>query len=188
MKTSKVKGENYMAEIEVIELLEKRFNQNKHRHPRIDWQKIYDIISHNKPVLKTLQQMEDTGGEPDVVVLNDKVYYIDMAKETPEKRRNVCFDEQARLARKKFPPESSAEAMARSIGIKLLDVDMYQKVQSIEPLDLKTSSWLATPQKIRTLGGALFGDCRYDHTFIYHNGADSYYGVRGFRGYIELAR
>ena len=177
-----------MAEIELTKILEKRFNQNKHRHAQIEWQKIDEIISNNKQVLKTLQQMEETGGEPDVVVLNDKIYYVDMVKETPEKRRNVCYDEQARLARKKFPPESSAEAMARFIGIKLLDVDMYHAIQVIEPLDLKTSSWLATPQKIRTLGGALFGDCRYDHTFIYHNGADSYYGVRGFRGYIELAR
>lgn len=175
-----------MDKSKLLEVLHQRFQMNLHRHQNVQWDDVLLHISKNEKFIKTIMMMEETGGEPDLVRMNDKLFFIDMSKETPEQRRNVCYDEKARLARKKFPPAASAESMATSIGIKLLDEDMYKALQNIEPLDLKTSSWLQTPQELRNLGGALFGDCRYNRTFIYHNGADSYYGVRGFRGYIEL--
>lgn len=177
-----------MNKLELLNLLKDRFLEHMHRHPHVLWDDVNQIVSRHESIFNSLLLMEESGGEPDVVVLENKLYYIDMSKETPEKRRNLCYDELARLSRKKFPPETSAEAFAKSIGIKLLDESMYKAIQAIEPLDLKTSSWILTPQAIRNLGGALFGDCRYHHTFIYHNGADSYYGVRGFRGYIELTK
>lgn len=177
-----------MEHNELLNILKNRFQKNIHRHPNMLWNDVLMMLSNKERFIETIIKMEETGGEPDVLVINSKPFYIDMSKETPEKRRNVCYDEVARLSRKKFPPETSAEAFAKSIGIKLLDESMYKAIQAIEPLDLKTSSWIQTPQEIRYLGGALFGDCRYHHTFIYHNGADSYYGVRGFRGYIELTK
>lgn len=130
--------------------------------------------------------MEQSGGEPDVVVLEDKLYVIDMVKESPKLRGSLCYDKEARLSRKNFPPASSSLEMAASLGITVLDERMYVKLQDIEDVDLKTSSWILTYEKLRSLGGALFGDKRYQRTFIYHNGADSYYGSRGFRGYITL--
>ncbi|MGB0417832.1 MAG: DUF4256 domain-containing protein, partial [Acholeplasmataceae bacterium] len=145
-----------------------------------------DIEPKLKQNIDIIQRMEDTGGEPDVVLLDETLYVMDMAKESPKLRGSLCYDKQARLERKKFPPASSAMEEVNKIGIQMLDETMYKKLQDIEDLDLKTSSWIATDEALRSLGGALFGDKRYQRTFIYHNGADSYYGARGFRGYLKL--
>lgn len=169
--------------MELLETLKTRFEKNKHRHEGLLFEEIQDqLITY----LDTILKMEQSGGEPDVVVLDQKMYVIDMVKETPKGRVSLCYDKEARLARKNFPPISSALEMASSIGINMIDESMYLKLQAIEDFDLKTSSWILTDQRLRSLGGALFGDKRYQRTFIYHNGADSYYGSRGFRGYIIL--
>lgn len=171
---------------ELINILKKRFEKHAYRHPGVTWDDVLHVISQNDQLLKALEHMENTGGEPDVMTYQNHIIYVDFSKETPKGRTSTCYDEEARLSRKKFPPETSAMFMAEKMGITLCDEQMYQAIQHIEPLDLKTSSWILTPQKERELGGALFGDRRYDRTFIYHNGADSYYGVRGFRGYIII--
>ena len=169
--------------MELLETLKTRFEKNKHRHEGLLFEEIQDqLITY----LDTILKMEQSGGEPDVVVLDQKMYVIDMVKETPKGRVSLCYDKEARLGRKNFPPISSALEMAASLGIAMIDESMYLKLQAIEDFDLKTSSWILTDQRLRSLGGALFGDKRYQRTFIYHNGADSYYGSRGFRGYIIL--
>lgn len=169
--------------MELLEILKNRFEKNIHRHNDIEFEDIKNkLIQYQDTILK----MEQSGGEPDVVVLDKKLYVIDMAKESPKLRGSLCYDQEARLSRKNFPPSSSALEMAASLGITVLDETMYVKLQNIEDFDLKTSSWILTEDTFRSLGGALFGDKRYKRTFIYHNGADSYYGSRGFRGYITL--
>lgn len=169
---------------QILEQLKIRFNKNIKRHPELHWEDVEKKL--NQIYLNIISEMEKYGGEPDVIIYQDELYYVDFSKETPKPRTSVCYDEEARLSRKKFPPETSAEALAKKIGITLMDEDMYRYLQSIDPIDQKTSSWIKTPDEIRALGGALFGDYRYQTTFIYHNGADSYYGARGFRGYIKL--
>ena len=167
-----------------LEILAKRFKSNMHRHEGIDFDLFYNRLNHEH--IKKIEQMEDTQGEPDLVVIQGIWYVIDMYKESPEARVNVCYDAKARLSRKKFPPKTSALEMIETMQTTLIDFNLYQALQRIEPLDLKTSSWLWTPHEVRTLGGAYFGDNRYKQTFLYHNGADSYYGVRGFRGYFKI--
>ena len=133
--------------------------------------------------------MERTGGEPDVVGTDNKMgeyIFVDCSAETPKDRRNVCYDREALEARKEHKPENSALDMAAAMGIEILTEEQYQELQKLGEFDAKTSSWLRTPPEIRKLGGAIFGDRRYDHVFIYHNGADSYYGVRGFRGALRV--
>lgn len=169
--------------MELLDVLKKRFEKNMHRHQGLVFEEVQEQLFQH---LDTILKMEETGGEPDVVVLDEKLYVIDMAKESPKLRGSLCYDKEARLARKNFPPTSSAIEMAASLGISVIDERMYIKLQDIEDFDLKTSSWILTDEKLRSLGGALFGDKRYQRTFIYHNGADSYYGSRGFRGYITL--
>lgn len=178
---------NQITQEHLIIILKERFEKHPKRHPGLIWIEVEKYIKDKPHLVAALIQMEETGGEPDVTTLGGHLVYVDFSKETPEDRRNLCYDEEARLNRKKFPPATSAEQMANHMGIELLDETMYQELQRLEPLDLKTSSWLKSPQAIRDLGGALFGDRRYNRTFIYHNGADSYYGVRGFRGYIILS-
>ncbi len=169
--------------MELLETLKKRFEKNMHRHQGLVFEEVQDKLIKNQDILLN---MEQTGGEPDVVVLDEKLYVIDMAKESPKLRGSLCYDKEARLARKNFPPTSSALEMAASLGINVIDETMYVKLQNIEDFDLKTSSWILTDHQLRSRGGALFGDKRYQRTFIYHNGADSYYGSRGFRGYLTL--
>lgn len=169
--------------MKLLETLKKRFEKNMHRHEGIVFEEIQDkLIKHQDIILK----MEQTGGEPDVVVIDKKMYVVDMVKESPKLRGSLCYDKEARLSRKNFPPATSALEMAASLGITVTDESMYLKLQDIEDFDLKTSSWILTDESLRSLGGALFGDKRYKRTFIYHNGADSYYGSRGFRGYITF--
>jgi hypothetical protein len=174
-----------MNQEELLRALHKRFINNMHRHPGLTWEDIEDKLTAPS-VWNTVSLMEASGGEPDVVVLNNQWLIVDMATESPKGRRSCCYDEQARLARKKFPPQTSAEAIASSMNTLIVDEVMYQELQQLEALDTKTSSWLATPESVRTLGGALFGDRRFDRVFIYSNGADSYYADRGVRTYIQL--
>lgn len=174
---------------ELLSNLGNRFNGYINRHKGIEWKNVEDKLKSNITALNTLLEMERTGGEPDVVMYSkDKNEYVffDCSKETPSGRRNLCYDEQALEDRKKFKPKSSAEAMAKSIGIEMLNTEDYAYLQTLGDFDTKTSSWLQTPTSIRDLGGALFGDKRYKTVFTYHNGAESYYGSRGFRGKVRV--
>ncbi|WP_245411620.1 DUF4256 domain-containing protein [Alkalicoccus urumqiensis] len=178
-----------MTNEELTAILQKRFEENNHRHPALEWSGIEARIAADSRAAEVLREMEATGGEPDVLQFDpDKETYlfVDFARETPKGRRSVCYDDTALEARKKYKPKTSALTQAEQIGIQLLDEDLYRQLQEVEPVDMKTSSWILTPQPIREKGGALFGDRRYDQVFIYHNGADSYFGARGFRGFIEI--
>ena len=174
----------FMDKKQLTDKLNSRFNENMHRHPNKLWEDVVSLL--NDDLVTILLKMEDTGGEPDFVELNDKLYAVDMVKESPKGRRSLCYDKKARLGRKKFPPESSVEEMAKDIGIEIVSEQLYLALQTIEMLDTKTSSWLKTPDEIRTLNGAIFGDNRFERAFIFHNTAESYYKDRGFRGYIKL--
>jgi hypothetical protein len=176
-----------MNQQELLQALHKRFITHMHRHPGITWDDVEERLSVSK-VMNAVLSMEETGGEPDVVVLDSVLYVVDMAKESPSGRRSCCYDEPARLARKKFPPQTSAEQIAATMKAKIVDELMYQQLQAIEPLDTKTSSWLLTPESLRQQGGALFGDRRFDRVFLYANGANSYYADRGVRTYITLPK
>ncbi|WFF73835.1 DUF4256 domain-containing protein [Proteiniclasticum sp. QWL-01] len=172
---------------ELLKILEERFEQNLRRHPEMKWDEIARRLEHNPEALQTLHQMEETGGEPDVVwTEGESIVFADCSPETPSGRRNLCYDEPARKARKKNAPEASAMGVAGTMGLALLTEAEYRRLHETGPFDQKTSSWLLTPESIRSLGGALFGDYRYGTVFIYHNGADSYYGVRGFRGLLKV--
>ena len=173
----------------LIDVLKLRFERHPHRHPGISWQQVQSKLDANPGALKVLHQMETTGGEPDVIGRDEKtqqLLFCDCAEESPKGRRSLCFDQQARVNRKDFPPQNSAEEMAAEMGVELLDEVLYRHLQSLQAVDLKSSSWISTPAKIRQLGGALFADRRYDTVFVYHNGAASYYAVRGFRGLLRV--
>lgn len=167
---------------ELLTTLEQRFSENTERHKGMTWAAVEKRLTSRPKKLWSLFYMEHTGGEPDVVgkEKSGALVFMDCSAESPA-RRSVCYDEQARKERKKFPPKQSAEGIAKKMGVELLSEDDYRLLQSHGEFDLKTSSWISTPKTIRKHGGALFGDRRYDHVFIYHNGADSYYGARGFR-------
>lgn len=167
----------------IIDILKERFERNNHRHKGIEWDQIESLFNTER--LESLEYMEDTGGEPDVTEYEGNLYFFDFSKQSPM-RRSICYDKEARVNRKKHAPETSAVEEAEKHGLKLLTEDMYMYLQSIETVDEKTSSWVETPKEIRKLGGAIFGNYHYGRTFIYHNGADSYYGARGYRGYIKL--
>ena len=169
----------------VLEILEKRFNEHMNRHKDVSFDYIKEKLSNEK-LFKSVELMEQTGGEPDVLLYNGLLFFVDFSKETTKGRTSICYDKKARLERTKFPPATSAEEMALDMGIELLDEPMYHYIQSLEDFDLKTSSWLKTELDTRSRGGAIFGDKRYNRTFIYHNGADSYYGSRGFRGILLI--
>lgn len=174
---------------EFLAMLKERFEKNTHRHKGINWESVQEKVETHSKAIQTLMEMENTGGEPDVVNLGESVeelVFVDCAPESPKGRRSVCYDQEALVARKKFPPANSAVNMAAEMGIELLTEEEYRALQELEAVDLKSSSWIKTPEKIRQLGGALFCDRRYDTVFVYHNGADSYYGARGFRGLLRL--
>jgi len=174
-----------MDKEKLLETLKSRFLKHMHRHPNYTFDDAISKVDDEK--LTSILKMEALEGEPDFVEIDEGLYVIDMYKETPKARANLCYDQEARLKRKKFPPASSALEKVSELKTSLLSPALYHAIQKIEPLDLKTSAWLLTPHSIREKGGALFGDSRYDHVFIYHNGADSYYSVRGFRSYIKVA-
>lgn len=169
---------------ELIKTLKGRFEKNTKRHERLAWAKVLERLEANPGKLWSLAQMEETGGEPDVVAFDKKtgeVTFFDCAEETPKGRRSLCYDDEALAARKEHKPQGSAVGTAEAMGAELLTVEQYHELQKFGPVDTKTSSWVKTPDAIRNLDGALFGDFRYGQTFIYHNGASSYYGARAFR-------
>ncbi len=174
---------------ELISTLKVRFEKNMKRHQGLEWDKIQARLEVNMSGLWSLYEMEKTGGEPDVVGLDSSsgVYiFCDCSAETPKGRRSLCYDREGLESRKEFRPESSALDMAASIGIELLNEEQYRDLQKLGKFDTKTSSWLKTPDDIRKHGGAIFADYRYEHVFVYHNGASSYYAVRGFRGWLSI--
>jgi len=173
----------------LLKTLKSRFEKNIRRHPNIKWEQVEKKINAANEKLTALWQMEDTGGEPDVVEfpeMKGKIAFCDCSAESPKGRRSLCYDDAALKARKEHKPKNSALTMAQEMGIQMLDETQYRFLQSLEKFDQKTSSWIITPAPIRQLDGALFCDNRYDHVFTYHNGAVSYYAARGFRGLLLL--
>ena len=173
----------------LLKVLKTRFEKNMNRHKGIDWAKVQAKLEANPDKLWSLSEMERTGGEPDVVGHDKKTsefIFFDCAAETPKGRRSVCYDREGLESRKEFKPENNAVDMAADMGIELLNEEQYRDLQKLGEFDIKTSSWLETPAEIRKHGGAIFGDRRYDHVFVYHNGAQSYYAVRGFRGALSV--
>ncbi len=174
---------------ELLNTLQDRFEKNLNRHSDLEWAKVQAKLEANTEKLWSLNEMEATGGEPDVIGYDkdtDEYIFYDCSAESPKGRRSVCYDREALEARKKHKPENSAIDMATEMGIELLMEEQYRELQELGNFDLKTSSWVQTPAAIRKLGGAIFCDRRYDTVFTYHNGADSYYGARGFRGSLRV--
>lgn len=174
---------------ELFGALKARFEKNMHRHKGLEWAKVRAKLDANTEKLWSLNEMERTGGEPDVVEYDKKegeYIFYDCSAESPKGRRSVCYDRKALESRKKHKPENNAIDMATAMGIELLTEEQYRALQKLENFDMKTSSWVYTPYDIRELGGALFCDFRYGHVFVYHNGASSYYGSRGFRGSLRV--
>jgi hypothetical protein len=171
----------------LLKTLKARFERHMNRHADIAWESVAKRIAANPEKLRPLHEMERTGGEPDVIGYEGDAYlFCDCAEESPKGRRSLCYDRAALESRKEFKPENTVADMAAEMGIELLDEEAYRALQRIEAFDLKTSSWIKTPAAIRSLGGALFCDRRYDAVFVYHNGAESYYGSRGFRGMLRV--
>jgi hypothetical protein len=174
---------------ELLKTLKTRFEKNMNRHKSIEWAKAAAKLKKNADKLWSLNEMERTGGEPDVVGYDKKTgeyIFYDCSVESPGGRRSLCYDAEALAARKENKPKDSAVNMATALGIELLTEEQYRELQKLGELDLKTSSWVKTPADIRKLGGAIFCDRRYDKVFTYHNGADSYYAARGFRGVLKV--
>ena len=171
----------------LIDTLMARFAKNTERHKNISWSDVEKKLQKDDSKLWSLHQMEETGGEPDVVDFGDKaIVFVDCAPESPNGRRSFCFDAVALASRKENKPKNSATGHAKELGIELLTEEEYRKLQEFGEFDLKTSSWIASPDEIRKRGGALFCDRRYDHVFTYHNGAESYYAARGYRGFLKI--
>jgi len=171
----------------MLDILRARFLEHESLHPDLQWDEVEKRLRENPGALEILRKMEESGGEPDTIGYDPetgKLIFCDCAKESPAGRRSLCYDDEALRKRAKNPPQGSAEQTAKEMGVALLTEELYRRLQSLGEFDLKTSSWIATPDRIRSLGGALFCERRYDTVFTFHNGADSYYSVRGFRGYI----
>ena len=174
---------------ELIKTLKIRFEKNPNRHKGIEWSNVQAKLESNTEKLWTLNEMETTGGEPDVVAHDKKTgeyIFYDCAAESPNGRRSFCYDNDALESRKENKPKNSAMAMAAAMGIELLSEEQYRELQQLGKFDTKTSSWIKTPTDIRKLGGAIFVDFRYGNVFVYHNGAESYYAARGFRGSLRV--
>lgn len=174
---------------ELLRVLKARFEQNMNRHKDLEWAAIQTKLETHTEKLWSLHEMERTGGEPDVVAYDtstDEYIFYDCAAESPKGRRSICYDREGQESRKEHQPENNAIDMATAMGIELLTEAAYRALQQLGNFDTKTSSWLKTPDDIRKLGGAIFGDFRYGHVFVYHNGAQSYYAARGFRGALRV--
>ena len=178
---------------QLISILRTRFHEHPQRHPKLDWTRVEAILkaslSTDKALLRALSEMENSGGEPDVIVFDqesDSFAFADCAAESPAGRRSLCYDDEALEARKTNKPNGSAVEKARQMGAKLMNETQYLYLQTLGRFDTKTSSWLLTPPDVRVRGGAIFGDRRYERVFIYHNGAESYYAARGFRCVLEV--
>ncbi len=174
---------------ELMDILKSRFETNMHRHKGLDWFEIQKKLEKSGNKLWSLNEMEKTGGEPDILAFDkpkgEYVFY-DCSPESPNERRSLCYDREALNSRKANKPQNSVMDMADQMGIEILTEEQYRYLQKFENFDQKTSSWLKTPAEIRELGGAVFGDFRYNQVFIYHNGAESYYAARGFRGLLRI--
>ena len=174
---------------ELLRTLKARFEENMSRHKGIEWAKVQAKLGANNEKLWSLNEMERTGGEPDVVAHDKRTgeyIFYDCSAESPNGRRSICYDREALESRKEHKPKDSAMDMAAAMGIELLTEEEYRELQKLEKFDTKTSSWIKTPSEIRKLGGAVFCDCRYNTVFVYHNGAESYYAARGFRGSLRI--
>lgn len=174
---------------QLLNTLKTRFEKNMNRHKNLKWADVEAKLKKQADKLLTLSQMEETGGEPDVIGFDKKTgqyTFCDCAAESPKERRSVCYDRKALNSRKEHKPKNSAVDLAEEIGIEILNEEQYKELQTLGEFDLKSSSWVLTPPAIRNLGGAIFCDRRYDHVFTYHNGAESYYAVRGFRGLLKV--
>lgn len=175
--------------VELLNILKTRFEKNMNRHKGIDWTKVQAKLETQPDKLWSLNEMESTGGEPDVIGFDKKTnefIFCDCSAESPSGRRSICYDHEALESRKEHKPKDSALNMAATIGVEILTEEQYRELQSLGKFDLKTSSWIKTPANIRALGGAVFCDRRYDTVFLYHNGAESYYAARGFRGLLKV--
>ncbi|HKX85478.1 MAG TPA: DUF4256 domain-containing protein [Flavobacterium sp.] len=173
----------------LLDTLKSRFEKNRNRHENLQWADVQTKLEASLDKLWSLNEMEASGGEPDVVGYDNKTgefIFYDCSAETPKGRRSICYDHEALEARKEHKPKDSAMNMAKAMGIAILTEEEYRALQQLGNFDMKTSSWVATPPSIRKLGGAVFCDFRYDNVFLYHNGADSYYAVRGFRGSLRV--
>ena len=174
---------------DLFNILKARFEKNMHRHKGIQWAAVQAKLESNAEKLWSLHEMENTGGEPDVVDYDKKTdayVFYDCSAESPKGRRSFCYDHEALESRKEHKPENSAVEMAADMGIELLTEEQYRELQKLGKFDTKTSSWIKTPADIRELGGAIFADFRYGKVFVYHNGAESYYAARGFRGSLSV--
>ena len=188
IKTNKKKLSSEQSK-ELLKTLKTRFEKNMNRHKGIEWAKVQARLEANPEKLWALDDMEVTGGEPDVVGYDKKTgefIFYDCSAESPKERRSLCYDREALDARKEHKPKNCAMDMAADMGIEILNEEQYRDLQKLGEFDLKTSSWIQTPDAIRELGGALFCDRRYNHVFVYHNGAESYYAARGFRGSLRV--
>ncbi len=173
----------------MLEVLKARFAENRDLHPDLEWSEVEQRLLAAPDAMAVLQKMEESGGQPDTIGYDEetgKLIFCDCTKESPAGRRSLCYDETALKGRTKNPPSGSAEQKAKEMGVALLTEELYGRLQSLGEFDLKTSSWIATPEDIRSKGGALFCERRYGRAFTFHNGADSYYSVRGFRGYLLI--
>src|SRR5580765_2027868 len=174
---------------ELLRTLKARFERNMNRHKGLEWAKVQARLEANSEKLWSLNEMELSGGEPDVVDHDKKTgeyIFYDCSAESPKERRSLCYEHEALEARKEHKPEDSAINIAADMGVEILNEEQYRELQKLGKFDTKTSSWVKTPADIRKLGGALFCDCRYDTVFVYHNGAESYYAARGFRGSLRV--
>jgi len=190
MKTAKIKKElSSRQREELLATLQGRFEKNRHRHAGLEWVRVKARLEARPMTLWSLREMENTGGEPDVVGQDEKTgefLFIDCSAQSPQARANLCYDREALDGRKKFPPKGCATELAAAMGIDLLTEEQYHQLQLLGEFDTKTSGWLKTPPEVRKLGGAIFGDRRFGRVFIYHNGAESYYSGRGFRGWLRV--
>lgn len=176
-------------QVELLKTLHARFHSHPQRHPTVAWSLLEERLLAAPKTLWTVGQMEQTGGEPDVVELassSSHLWIVDCSAESPAGRRSLCYDREGLESRKEHRPSGSVVEMAAEMGLELLNEEQYRLLQQLGCFDAKTSSWLATPAAIRKRGGALFGDRRYEHVFVYHNGAQSYYAARGFRGFVRV--
>jgi len=183
MKLSQIEIDNLLKALKV------RFEQNIDRHETLKWGDLQERLLASPEKMWSLNQMELSGGEPDVTDYDEKsdtYVFFDCSVESPKERRSVCYDREALESRKKYKPKTSAMDMSEEMGIEILSKNQYKQLQQLGNFDTKTSSWLKTPSEIRELGGAIFGDFRYGKEFIYHNGAESYYAARGFRGFLKV--
>ena len=171
----------------MLDTIKARFNFHPERHPGVSWDEVEALLRKDEAKLRALEWMEESGGEPDVILCEGGLAIWDCAKESPAGRRSLCYDETALAQRKKNPPQGSAVGQAEAVGLRLLTEAEYYHLQTLGEFDAKTQSWIATPAELRAKGGALFCEKRYGRTFTCHNGADSYYGVRGYRCALELA-